>query len=320
MNTKQNTTRILIFLALSFGIPWTAVLVISRSTMMIDNPVQAGAIANGLFISVPWLANIATRLITREGWGNLWLKPNFRRSWRFYLTVWLMPFLATVVGGLVFYLMFPQSYDSNLDAVRKLAESVPMAHTTNPWVVLLIMTLSLIFLSVPINTLVSMGEEFGWRAYLLQALMIRFARLDHVDDDLTSSSSTIRNSVDGFYSTGARKAALLTGIIHGVWHLPLILLTSNSPMGINILTAVVYLLFTCSLSLLLSWGTLNSGSVWPAAVGHGAVNASSALPSYLLAGQPITLIGPNPSGLIGGIGYVILALVIFFKKGKQNED
>lgn len=256
-----------------------------------------------------------TRLITKEDWGNLWLKPKFRHGWRFYLALWMLPFVATLVGGLIFYLLFPQSFDSNLGVVRKLAESSSSTATTSPWALLLTITLSLMFISAPINTVVSMGEEFGWRAYLLQKLMIRFANPGFVAGASASVSSDAPNSASGFYAAGARKAALLTGILHGVWHLPLILLTASLTPGVTVLTPVAYLLFTCSLSILLSWGTLNSGSVWPAAVGHGTVNATSALPGFLLAGQPIPLIGPDPTGLIGGIGYTILALVLLFKKG-----
>jgi len=319
VSTDQNTKRILIFLVLSFGIPWTAALVISRSSMMDNNPAQAGAIANGIFISFPWLANIATRLITREGWVNLWLRPNIRRNWRFYLALWFLPFLATIVGGLIFYLFFPQWYGLNLSAVSKLAEGSPLTATASPWVLLLMITISLMFISVPINAVLSMGEEFGWRAYLLPKLMLRFTRSGFVDDGPASACSDAPKSIGDFSATGARKAALLTGIIHGLWHLPLILMTTSLTPVVSVLTPVIYLVFTCSLSILLSWGTLNSGSVWPAAAGHGSANATSVLPGFFLARQPIALIGPDPTGLVGGLGYTILALVFLFTKGHARR-
>ncbi|MHB8134963.1 MAG: CPBP family intramembrane glutamic endopeptidase [Anaerolineaceae bacterium] len=319
MSTNQNTKRILIFLILSFGIPWAAALVISQSNMMDNNPDQAGAIANGIFVSFPWLANIATRLITREGWGKLWLRPNFQRSWRFYLALWFLPFLATITGGLIFYLLFPQWHGVNLSTVSKFAESSPLTATASPWLFLLMITFSLIFISVPVNTVLSMGEEFGWRAYLLPKLMIRFTKPCFVDDGRASACSEAAKSTGGFSGAGARKAALLTGIIHGAWHLPLILMTTDLTPGVSVLTPVIYLLFTCSLSILLSWGTLNSGSVWPAAAGHGAANTASVLPSFFQARQSIALIGPEVTGLIGGLGYIILALVLLFAKGHAGR-
>lgn len=299
--------RILIFLAFAFGIPWISALVISQSSLQINNPAQTGAIANYIFILTPWLANIATRFVTREGWGNLYLRPKFKHGWRFYLAAWLLPLLATLVGGGVFFLLYPESFDSTLGVVRKLIENSPSA-AVSPWLVLLSMTLSMIFISIPINTVVSIGEEFGWRAYLFPKLVECFSGGNPAKT--VSNVEPLNNN--GYTAAGARIAAVITGLIHGVWHLPLILMTASLVPGVTFLTPLAYLVFTCSLSILLSWVTLRSGSVWPASLGHGAINATSALPGFLLKGSAIPLIGPDPSGLIGGLGYMVLALVLFF--------
>ena len=300
MNTHLNTKRILIYLAFAFGIPWAAALVTWLSGWMAADPLQAMLVTNIFFISTPWLANLATRLFTKEGWGNLMLRPNFKRGWRFYLAAWLLPLAATAVGGALFYLLSPQSFDSNRGAIQKLVAGNPAVAALDPWVILLSMTLSTVFVTVLINSFVSMGEELGWRGYLLPKLVERF----------NGSSS------------GSRKAALLTGLIHGVWHWPLIVLSMSILPEVTFLTPLVYLVLTCSLSVLLAWVTLGSGSVWPAALGHGALNAATPLTGYLLKGSPIPLIGPDPSGLIGGIGYTILALVLLLNGrawGVENQ-
>ena len=105
MVTQLNTKRILIFLAIAFGIPWAAALA------TVIRP-DVALVLNLIFVTAPALANVATRLITREGWGHLWLRPNFRRGWRFYLAAWMLPILAMIAGSLVFYLLFPRSFDS----------------------------------------------------------------------------------------------------------------------------------------------------------------------------------------------------------------
>lgn len=310
----MTTKRILIFLAFAFGIPWASALLISKSSVMVNNPVQAGALANYIFILTPWLANIATRFVTREGWGNLYLRLNFKRGWRFYLAVWLLPLLASVVGGVVFFLFYPELFDPNLDVVRKMVENSPIAVAISQWLILLSMVLSMMIISVPINTVVSIGEEFGWRAYLLPKLIDCFAGIESADYEHTSVSTEDLEHAGSHKIKAARKAALFTGVIHGVWHWPLILLTANLVPGVTFLTPLVYLVFTCSLSILLAWVTLRSGSVWPASVRHASVNTTSALPGLMLNGQAIPLIGPDATGLIGGIGYTILALVLFFSR------
>lgn len=311
MFTNQNTNRILIFLAFAFVIPWAAALAISLSGLMANNPAQSVTLANYIFISTPWLANILTRLVTREGWRNLRLRPNFKRGWRFYLAVWLLPLLATIVGMVIFFIIYPQSFDPQLNVVRKLVENSPAAMVTNPWLTLLSIMCSMMFISVPINTLASIGEEFGWRAYLLPKLIIRFAGAGSDENELTSLSLLNPALSDSQNTKVARKAALLTGVIHGIWHWPLLILSAKLVPGITFLTLLVYIVFTCSLSILLSWALLRSGSVWAASLGHASVNATSALPGFMLNGQAVPLIGPDATGLIGGIGYTIVALVLF---------
>lgn len=294
MDAQLNTKRILIFVAIAFGISCTVTLATYLSGAMKANPILAGTVANYVVVMSPALANVATRLITREGWGRLWLRPNFRRGWRFYLAAWLLPLLAVSVGGAIFYLLFPQSFDPNLGELRKLGEILPFTAAPNPWMGLLSFTLYLLIVGLVINGVVSIGEEFGWRAYLLQKLMERFG------------------GADGASTSAARKAALLVGVIWGVWHWPLFFLGASA--GYPYPNLLLYLVTTCSFSVLLSWVTLRSGSVWPASIGHGTINATSTLPTYLLQGPASPLLGPGIPGLIGGLGYLVLALALLLSR------
>jgi len=301
MDTHLNTKRILIFLAFAFGIPWAAALAISQTSVMENNPVQAVTLANYIFISTPVLANVATRLITREGWGHLWLRPNFRRSWRFYLAVWLLPLLAALVGSLAYHLLFPQSFDPNVTGARNQLAGLPIAAEPNPWKVMLFFTPYVMIVQGLIGGVISIGEEFGWRAYLLQRLVDRFRG---------ANDAGIR--ADGADGAAARKAALLVGVIWGVWHWPGLFISIEFDSVTSFLFPLVYLVSTCSLGVLLSWATLRSGSVWPAALGHAAALGAMGVVGSVLQGRPDLLLGPQ--GLIGGIGFIILALVLLFNR------
>lgn len=319
MDTSLNIKRIAIFLGLAFGIPWAAALAAALTGVWQNNPLQAVTLVNLVFISTPVLANVATRLVTQEGWGHFMLRPNFRRGWRFYLAAWLLPLAAAGAGGAVFYLFFPQSFDPSLGEVRKLTASLPAAAAINPWLFLLSIALQIIFIAAPINCVASLGEELGWRAYLLPKLMECFAGAGRA-----SASAEAPAPASRLGPAESRKAALLIGLIHGVWHWPLFFLSTKLDPGSAFPFPLVYIVFTCSMSVLLTWVTLRSSSVWPAALGHGAVNATSALPGFLLKGSALPLLGPAPTGLISGLGYLLLALALLFNRqafaGQKEAD
>jgi membrane protease YdiL (CAAX protease family) len=305
MVTQMNTKRILIFLAFAVGIPWIAILVIYL-TVRTDDLIKVGTIATLIFGTAPALANVATRLITREGWGRLWLWPNFRRGWRFYLATCLLPLLAVIVGGGIFFLLFPQSFDSNLIKVQNAFASIPFL-ATNPWVGMLVTTLENMMLGLVLGVFY-FGEEFGWRAYLLPRLMERFSGAE------TGSAPAGNPAQASRYAVAARKAALLVGLIWGVWHWPGQFMSMKVNPTMPVLLPLVFLASTCAVSVLLCWVTLRSGSVWPASIGHGIINAISDLGKSLMKGPAMPLLGPGVSGLIGGLGFLALALVLLFNR------
>jgi membrane protease YdiL (CAAX protease family) len=102
-------------------------------------------------------------------------------------------------------------------------------------------------LSALIGTVLILGEEIGWRGYLLP-------RMQQLIGD-------------------KRRAAVWTGFVHGCFHLPLILLATTydtegsrwvaAPMAVAVITAggVFY-----------AWVRDRAGTVWPVAVAHNTVN------------------------------------------------
>jgi len=65
----------------------------------------------------------------------------------------------------------------------------------------------------------------------------------------------------------------------------------------------------------LGWLTLKEGSVWPAVIGHGALNGIAALGLATHKGAPPTLLGPAPTGLIGGLFFTLFALGLLLRPG-----
>ena len=82
--------------------------------------------------------------------------------------------------------------------------------------------------------------------------------------------------------------------------------------GAPVVGPLLFVWFCFLTSTFLGWVTLRSGSVWPAALGHGVINAAGLLTLAYISGEPDLLIGPGHVGIIGSLGYAVLALLIFF--------
>jgi len=290
MNSTIDRKRIFIFIGITYGIVITAVLVIffSGGSKSDFTPVTPLAIIFTYLIGyAPALANIATRLITREGWSNTYLRPNLRRGWPYYLAAFTLPLLAIILGGAIFYLVFPDRFDLSMAFARqsgKISATDTLANVLSEEA--LEGFISILFGVV----LVFIGEEFGWRAYLLPKLM----------------------------PLGPRKAALLTGVIWGMYHWPMIFMGfhyGSGYWGAPVVGPLLFVLIIMSPSVLYSWMTLRTGSVWPACIAHAENNAFFTLMVYFLIRKPDVLIGPAPEGIVGCLGYVLLALPIFLIPG-----
>jgi membrane protease YdiL (CAAX protease family) len=64
----------------------------------------------------------------------------------------------------------------------------------------------------------------------------------------------------------------------------------------------------------LGWLTLRARSVWPAVIGHAAINGIAALGVLLVINDPNPLIGPLPVGVVGMVGFSAVALWMFWRK------
>jgi len=308
MTNSTNRKRIFIFLAFAFGISWATALVIfltggleNSPTIPIDGAevTLAYILLATVYMFGPAVANVLTRILTREGKENLLLKPNFNHGrWKMYLAGWFLPGVLTIIGIIVYFLLFPSQYDSNL---TMLSEQISQSGNTNlnPWIVVILQILQALLLTPLLNAIPTFGEEFGWRGYLQPKLM----------------------------PLGGRKAVLLTGIIWGVWHWPIILMGHNYGMdyfGAPVLGPIAMVWFTVCLSIIYGWITIKAESVWPAVIAHGAGNGIAALGLLFVQGNPDLILGPTPAGFIGGIGITAFALIIFLfpnslKPNDQNN-
>jgi len=150
----------------------------------------------------------------------------------------------------------------------------------------------MLMVSVLPVTLLTFGEEYGWRGYLLPRLL----------------------------PLGEIRASVLLGVIWGVWHLPLLLAGLNYP-GVNVFLAIIIFTFvTVALSFTYTWFYVaSSGSVLIAAVFHASTNNFSDT-----FWAPPLLTGANPfaPSLVGAVLIMALVVVVYklFRRSVNVKD
>src|SRR5699024_4612442 len=123
---------------------------------------------------------------------------------------------------------------------------------------------------------------------------------------------------------GVWPALLMSGLIWGLWHAPMTLLGHNFNQP-NLWGLAVMLIGCILWGIFFGWLRLRSGSVWPAVIGHSALNASGGIVLLLTSADPtMDLVLVNPLGVSGWIvlATVILVLVIsgHFKKSQYERS
>ena len=142
-----------------------------------------------------------------------------------------------------------------------------------------------VFMGPFLNVAAGAGEELGWRGLLYPALRRRLAPVP---------------------------ACLLGGVIWGVWHAPMTVRGHNYGLdyaGFPWMGVVMMCVFCTAVGTLLHALTERCGSIWPAALAHGGLNAMISAPMMFLpsAEAGSRLLGPTVAGLVGGVPLLLAA-------------
>jgi len=246
------------------SISWFLIITFIFSWILFVLPLAFGSMdattkqltTQGLWALAMWgpglAAIVATLFIEKKPFSSLRL--NTLGPKRFYLWAWLLPVALTLLGGALTLLFGMAKLDLNFTMIRTLLESTPGGSEVPVTVVVIAQLIQALTIGPLINVLFTMGEELGWRGYLLPKLL----------------------------PLGQWKAVLLSGVIWGVWHAPAIVQGHNYP-GYPVLGVFMMIIFCILLGIIISWMYLNTKSPWVAALAHGSINAVAGLPILFLA-------------------------------------
>jgi membrane protease YdiL (CAAX protease family) len=237
------------FLGITFLISWPLFLIPLLFKGM--EPVNKQLMTQGLWAIAMWGPGIAaittTVLIAKQPFKSLRL--NTLGPKRFYLWAWLLPIGLTILAGLLTLLFGLAKLDLSFTMIREAMASAAGGNSVPAEMIIAIQVLLALTLAPFINVLFTLGEELGWRGFLLPHL----------------------------FPLGQWKAILISGIIWGIWHAPAVAQGLNYP-GYPIPGIFMMVIFCVLLGIIISWLYLNTKSPWVAALAHGSINASAGLP------------------------------------------
>ena len=289
--------RALTFCIITFAITWIyefAVVypLVGSANVLTGMPAVATfAIGGAMFF--PAIGMVLTRLITGEGFKNLHIKPlPFGRSFKWFVFAWFVPAVLIAVGAALYFMLFPGDFDPTCSGVQRMIDTtaalsgaspeIPVTATQLVWIQIAVG----VFLGPLLNIVTTFGEEWGWRGYLVPELAKRMGIVPNM---------------------------LVSGAIWGLWHAPITALGHNYGLGYAGYpwTGILAMMALCvCFGILLTFVTVKTGSCLAAAVSHGAINSLAAAPAMfsLAGGNPF--IGPAPTGIIGGCGFIVAAVIL----------
>ena len=300
---KQELTRVLVYIAITFALTWLYSLLVvypvANGEALSGVPALATQLVVAAAMFCPSIGVLLTRLITKEGFKDAWLKPNLKKNLRFYLLSWFGPGILTFLGAALYFLLIPGSFDPNCGYMRLTMEAAgaPYEAQAVPMdLLMLVQCVQAVFLAPILNFVTCFGEEWGWRGYLLPKVSKHFS---------------------------AVPTLLITGIIWGLWHAPLTIIGHNYGLGywgFPFTGIAMMCVFCIVLGIFLSYVSLKTGSCIPAILGHGAINGIAAIGIYFTYDGGNPFVGPAPTGVIGIIPFAIIAalMVIHLKRDEKG--
>ncbi|MGN0708349.1 MAG: lysostaphin resistance A-like protein [Faecalibacterium sp.] len=291
--------ELILYLALAFGLAW--ICQVGGCMALWQGNALFYQIALMITMFCPLAAVlVVTRVLGRRSTGVKW-RPQFRGKMRFWLAAWFGPAVFAVLGAALYFLIFPARFDTSGSYLTATVGETAMEQLAQqgitPVTYAFIAGVQAVTYAPLVNMLFAMGEEAGWRGFMLPLLKERF---------------------------GLWKGRIIGGVLWGIWHWPVMLLVGYE-YGINYLGApVLGLAVFCVVCF--AWSTLldilyeKTNCIWVPAIGHGAINATAGIATAFIRPEDVyySVLGPMPVGLIAILPALALAIWLTWQEAKKN--
>jgi membrane protease YdiL (CAAX protease family) len=267
------------YILLTFGLTWAVDFYLLAQGVRFDQmPTWALLTVAGTMFFPALSAFIVRRWITKEGFGDSGLRFG---SWRPYLVillgVTLLFGLACTLSAALGVARFDPTLTSAMAQLQQLAATTGSTQPLPaPGAYLFGILVGSLTIAPVITALATFGEEFGWTGYLLPKLL----------------------------PLGKWRAAVLYGLVWGLWHAPLIWGGYNYP-GYPVLGILLMCVATIVMGLIQTALRLRYGSVFVTTWFHACINTQARGIWALL----FVNIHPLFGGMLGAVGLAVMGLV-----------
>jgi membrane protease YdiL (CAAX protease family) len=276
---KKSIQYIVVTCAVSWAVAGTAIWLGLREAKGLVYMVFAAA-----YMWLPAVCAIILQAIRKEKPFSS-LNVSFRFN-RWFLVAGIVPivyaFMSLGINLLFPNVSFSPNFEGYLSALPPEQAELAAQQLSRfpPVVFLLIQTVSAVVAGCTINALFAFGEEFGWRAYLLQTLRhMKFLPV-----------------------------SLIIGTVWGLWHFPLILIGHNYPQH-PVAGVGMMVLWCILLTPVIIYIVIKSKSVITAAIYHGTLNAIAGIGILFLTGGSDLINGAT--GIAGSIALLLVNLAFY---------
>lgn len=301
INQKLETKRIILYIGITFVLTYGYCFLVLYPLIQGESLSGVPALMTQFLVAAamffPAIGVLLTRLVTKEGFKNAWIRPYIKGNVKTYLLAYFGPGILTILGTLLYFMIFRGSFDPEcgymkltLEAAGTSVEALPMPLSA----VLLIQGVQGLVLGPIMNFVTCFGEEWGWRGYLLPKMSEKISLIPML---------------------------FINGVIWGLWHAPLTAIGHNYGMGypgFPFTGILAMCLFCIVMGVFLSYVSLKTKSCIPAVLGHGAINSFAAIGIYFTKDGGNPFVGPAPTGVIGMIPFAIVAVVMVWRLKKDN--
>ncbi|PFR53169.1 CPBP family intramembrane glutamic endopeptidase [Bacillus cereus] len=234
-----------------------------------------------VYMFTPAISSILTRIILKEGFKDVSFSLGNLKIWKGIGLALLIPMIICGITYSIAWLSgiarFQHPEGGMLEPIYNI---LGLQYVPEPFSFIYLVVLSGVLGSL-LNLIPVMGEEMGWRGYMLTRL---------VDAELS-------------------RPILISGLIWATWHVPIVI-AGLYVEGSSVLLSVLGIYFCIvPFSYIIAYLRLITGSVWPSVIIHTTWNAIIQGPFARASTGYQTEIWIGESGLITAIIILITAII-----------